>query len=169
MLALSDTAGIDPRSSSACVFVDRRRRRALVLRSRVTREPAPDIPRGDGARARPTPRSRRRCCRSCRAGASCSSRSSSSGSRYNWLIEPSTNLEQEQALKTAGDRSRPPRRRAVQRGEPARRRVRPVPRPRAARRRDPRGRPATPTRRTSPRSAAGRRTGHPLIKSLDDI
>ena len=65
--------------------------------SRASRRPTS---RRRWSRGRPTPRSRRRSCRSCRGGASCSSRSSWSGSPTTGCIEPSTNLEQEKALRT---------------------------------------------------------------------
>ena len=58
---------------------------------------------------------------------------------YNWLREPSENLRQEEELTHARVRPRRARRAELQRGEPARRRLRSLPRPGAARRRDPVG------------------------------
>ena len=88
---------------------------------------------------------------------------------FNWLSEPSDEPQAGEGAEDRGDRAGQPLGRAVQRGEPAGRRLRALPRARAPRRRDPtcRDRLGTPTRRTSRPSAAVRAPATRSIKSLD--
>ena len=129
---------------------------ALVLRSRVTREPAPDIPPamepGPSDPALETP-----LLQKLQGWGVLLVAFFVIWLPYNWLIEPSTNLKQEKALKTE----------AIERGSRSVElfseenqlggRMRALPRPRAPRRRDPVRAPGTPIRRTSRPSAEGRR------------
>ena len=86
--------------------------------------------------ARPTPRSRHRCCSGCRGGGCSWSRSSSRGSRSRGCSSPRTNLKPGGGARDTRDRARPARRAPLLRGEPARGRMHALPRARAEGRRD---------------------------------
>ena len=145
MLALSDTAGVILLVLGVVFVVAAGV--ALVLRSRVTREPAPDIPPAmEPGPVRP------------RARDAAPAEAPGVGRRARRVLRglapvqlADRAVDEPRAGEGAahrGDRARPPFGRAVQRGEPARRGLRALPRSGAPRRRDPRrdrmGLPAGP-------------------------